>query len=99
MHLRRTRFLWNARSFERLAFSNYDIRPRSLRVTIDFAADFADIFEVRGAERPLRGKTHPDAIEGDAVTLSYTGLDDRRRETRLQFEPAPTSLDRRPGSV
>ena len=63
VHLRRTRFLWNARSFERLALSNYDIRPRSLRVTIDFAADFADIFEVRGAERPLRGTTHPDAIE------------------------------------
>ena len=92
VHLRRTRFLWNARSFERLALSNYDIRPRSLRVTIDFAADFADIFEVRGAERPLRGTTHPDAIERDAITLSYTGLDDRRRETRLQFEPAPTSL-------
>ena len=31
-------------------------------------------------------------MEADAVTLSYTGLDNRLRETRLQFEPAPTRL-------
>ena len=35
---------------------------------------------------------HPPAVEADAVTLSYTGLDNRLRETRLHFEPAPTRL-------
>ena len=92
VHIHRTRFLWNARAFERLAISNYDTQPRSLSLTIEFAADFADIFEVRGTERARRGVLHPPAVEADAVTLSYTGLDDRLRETRLQFEPAPTRL-------
>ena len=41
---------------------------------------------------PAAATLHPPAVEADAVTLSYTGLDDRLRETRLQFEPAPTRL-------
>jgi glycogen debranching enzyme len=92
IHIRRTRFLWNARAFERLAISNYDTETRRFRLTIEFAADFADIFEVRGSERPRRGALHPPTVETDAVSLSYTGLDGRLRETRLQFEPAPSRI-------
>ena len=76
LHIRRTRFLWNARAFERLALSNYDTAERRFRLRIDFAADFADIFEVRGAVRPRRGRQHPAEVGDDAVTLAYTGLDD-----------------------
>jgi glycogen debranching enzyme len=92
LHIRRTRFLWNSRAFERLALSNYDIQARRFQLQIDFAADFADIFEVRGSVRPLRGREHPAEVAADAVTLSYTGLDDQLRETRIQFEPAPTRI-------
>jgi glycogen debranching enzyme len=92
LHIRRTRFLWNARAFERLALSNYDTLPRRFQLQVDFAADFADIFEVRGSERRRRGRHHPAQVGADTVTLAYTGLDDRRRETRLQFEPAPAAL-------
>jgi glycogen debranching enzyme len=89
LHVRRMRFLWNSRSFERLALHNYDIRPRRVLLRLDYAADFADIFEVRGAVRAHRGSLHPPVVEPDAVTLAYTGRDDERRETQLQFEPAP----------
>jgi glycogen debranching enzyme len=92
LHIRRTRFLWNAHAFERIALSNYDIHPRRYHLTLDFAADFADIFEVRGSERPRRGLQHRAEVGRDAVTLAYTGLDERRRETRLQFEPPPVAL-------
>jgi glycogen debranching enzyme len=92
LHLRRTRFVWDARIFERLALHNYDIAPRRVRLRLDFAADFADIFEVRGAVRENRGTLHEPVVEPDAVTLAYTGLDEQRRETRLQFEPAPDQL-------
>ncbi len=91
-HIRRTRFLWNARTFERLALHNYDIQPRRFLLQIDYAADFADIFEVRGIERLRRGDSHLPEVEPDAVTLAYTGLDGVRRETRIQFEPAPTDI-------
>ena len=95
MHLRRTRFLWNARAFERLAIHNYDIeasRPRP-----------ADRLR-RRLRRHLRSPRRRAACAAARCTrrcverrrrhLSYTGLDDRRRETRLQFEPAPTRFRR-----
>ncbi|HYU56672.1 MAG TPA: glycogen debranching N-terminal domain-containing protein, partial [Actinomycetota bacterium] len=33
---------------ERIRISNFGRRPQSVRLTMDFAADFLDIFEVRG---------------------------------------------------
>src|SRR3546814_6819925 len=35
---------------------------------------------------------HPAELDDDGATLAYTGLDDRRRETHLRFDPAPTEL-------
>jgi glycogen debranching enzyme len=92
LHLRRARFLWNGRTLERLAVHNYDARPRRVRLAVDFAADFADIFEVRGTRRAHRGTTHEPLVQEDTVTLAYTGLDRQRRETRIRFEPAPDHL-------
>ena len=93
LHIRRTRFLWNARVFERIAVNNFDIASRRVRLQVVFASDFSDIFEVRGTRRERRGTPEEAAVEQDAVTLAYTGLDKRRRETRLQFEPAPDQIE------
>lgn len=93
IHIRRSRFLWNAAAYERLALRNFDLRPRTVRITLAFAADFADLFEVRGSPRPRRGRSHRPIIAADGVTLGYTGLDRRQRRTALRFEPAPTEID------
>jgi glycogen debranching enzyme len=92
IHLRRTRFLWNAHCFERLSVQNFDDRPRRIELGIIYAADFADLFEVRGKHRERRGETHPPRISSSETTLSYTGLDKRRRSTTLRFDPAPSKL-------
>lgn len=93
LHVRRTSFLWQGASHERILVRNFDQQPRVVTLSLRFAADFADLFEVRGARRPQRGRMHPPEVEADAVTLSYTGLDRLRRSTRLAFEPAPERLD------
>lgn len=93
IHLRRTRFLWNAACFERLSIRNFDDKPRRIELALAFAADFADLFEVRGTHRDHRGVKHPPKIGESQATLSYTGLDDRRRSTTLRFDPAPERLD------
>jgi len=93
VHLRRSKFLWNATCYERLAIRNFADSPQRLALTLDFAADFADLFEVRGARRQRHGTFHPAEIEPAAVTLVYVGVDGRRRHTRLRFEPGPTRLD------
>ncbi len=92
IHLRRSRFLWNAICFERLSVRNFDDKPRRIELAIAFAADFADLFEVRGTQRERRGETHPPELGESRVTLSYTGLDNRRRSTTLRFDPAPEGL-------
>ena len=92
IHLRRSRFLWNAGCFERLNVRNFDDKPRRVELAVAFAADFADLFEVRGAQRARRGETHPPKVGASHVTLSYTGLDNRRRSTTIRFDPAPTHL-------
>ena len=92
LHIRRSRFLWQARSYERLAVHNYDIARQRFRLQLEYASDFADIFEVRGTEREKRGADHVPKVQADQVLLAYTGLDHQRRETRLRFEPAPQSI-------
>jgi glycogen debranching enzyme len=90
LHLRRSKFLRNATCFERITVRSYANRPLVLDFELRFAADFADLFEVRGERRSRRGTQHRPETGRDSVTLAYTGLDGRRRETRLRFEPPPT---------
>jgi glycogen debranching enzyme len=92
VHLRRSRFLWNAVCFERLVARNFAEGPRKIELRLSFAADFADLFEVRGAVREHRGAFSPPELGDSHVTLSYTGLDSQRRSTILRFDPAPSSL-------
>jgi glycogen debranching enzyme len=92
IHVRRSRFLWNATCFERLVVRNFDERPRRLTIEIAFEADFADIFEVRGTRRERRGVMQSPNISTTRVTLNYMGLDHRHRSTTLAFDPAPNRL-------
>lgn len=92
IHIRRTRFLWRDTCFERLSLRNFDKVSHSLPFEIDFAADFSDLFEVRGARRERRGKMHAPEVERDRVVLSYTGLDWLTRQTILRFDSAPDKL-------
>jgi glycogen debranching enzyme len=92
IHLRRSRFLWEGVCYERISVQNYDHGTRRLRLAVLFGADFDDLFEVRGTARSRHGQRHPAEIAADRVTLSYTGLDGTRRQTRFRFEPAPKLL-------
>jgi len=64
-----------------------------LRLKLCFAADFADLFEVRGEKRTRRGTASAQRDSAAAVTLRYMGLDDIERVTTLNFDPAPQRLD------
>jgi glycogen debranching enzyme len=92
LHLGRSKFLWGATCYERLEVRNYGLAPVAVSVGLYFEADFADIFEVRGTRRERRGRTLEPAVEGDAVVLSYEGLDRVVRRTRLAFAPRPDFL-------
>ncbi len=92
IHLFRSKFLRTGACHERLQLRNHTTERRAAVVRIRFAADFHDIFEVRGFERARRGDTEEPRIESASVTLAYTGLDGVTRRTRLRFSPRPTEL-------
>ena len=98
IHIYRSKFLWQSACHERLAVRNFDIRRRTIRLGFVFAADFADIFEVRGYQRRMRGEHRARVLGGDTVDLEYRGLDGVVRRTVLRFEPRPYALDARSAS-
>ncbi|MGI4861103.1 MAG: amylo-alpha-1,6-glucosidase [Janthinobacterium lividum] len=63
-----------------------------LPLSIAFAADFRDMFEVRGSDRVQRGETFAPVIEDGVVVLRYRGLDAKERIVRISFSPAPQTL-------
>lgn len=92
VHIRRSKFIHEDAVYERIAVRNFADRPLTLEIALRFAADFADLFEVRGARRSRRGRMLEPIVDADGVRLAYVGLDDEERTTRLRFEPVPSSL-------
>ncbi len=92
LHLRRTLFLRDQTSYERLQLRNYDVVAHTVVVELAFRADFADLFEARGTPRSRHGTLRPPEVDGDTVVLGYEGLDHRLRTTRLRFSPEPEGL-------
>lgn len=95
LHVFRLQFLKDATCYGHIRLVNYGLKPVQVAITIQFDADFADIFEVRGTPRARRGERLPDKIEGASAILAYRGLDDILRRTILEFSPRPRSLTTR----
>jgi glycogen debranching enzyme len=93
LHVNRLKFIWDCACFERLQVRNFSDRPLRVRLALQFAADFADLFEVRGERRAARGVISIQRINAREIDLRYLGLDDMQRVTTLQFDPAPQLLD------
>jgi glycogen debranching enzyme len=92
VHLVRSRLLLEGVCYEQLRITNYGTTQVRLPVRVEFGADFADIFEVRGVRRQMRGTRLPDLVEEDRVTLQYLGLDEVVRCTQISCAPRPAEV-------
>ncbi|HEX2815937.1 MAG TPA: amylo-alpha-1,6-glucosidase [Phenylobacterium sp.] len=92
LHIARKRFLWDDRLFERVAMVNYSRDEVIIPLVIEFDADFADMFEVRGLTRKQRGYKHPAQTDGRSVALRYTGVDGLDRHSVITFSDPPFRL-------
>jgi glycogen debranching enzyme len=95
LHINRSVFVWRDTAFQRLALRNHGVKPLDLLLSITFAADFADVFEVRGMRRARRGTFSRRLNAPNEAVLGYLGLDDFVRVTAIYFDPAPTRLSER----
>jgi glycogen debranching enzyme len=92
IHVSRNRFLWRGVCYEHIQLRNYGLSAVTIALGLQFQADFADIFEVRGARRPRRGQLLEPVVTPESVTLAYVGLDGVTRRTRLTCAPRPTEI-------
>jgi glycogen debranching enzyme len=93
IHLSRTKVLWAGACHERIEVRNFGQEAVVLPISMRFTADFADIFEVRGMERPARGTVLEPSVEDGRILLAYDGLDGVRRTTTVAFSPAPDRIE------
>src|SRR5213083_3357806 len=92
VHIFRSKILWKRTCQERLRIHNYGRAAVDVSFAIEFDADFADIFELRGMNRERRGRRLQSQVRKDGLVLGCEGLDNRIRRTRIAFDPPPTRL-------
>ncbi|MBI3182953.1 MAG: amylo-alpha-1,6-glucosidase [Myxococcales bacterium] len=92
LHLFRSKLLGDGTCHERIRLHNYGERAVEVELTVEFEADFLDIFEVRGTRRRRRGEMLEPRFDTAGISLAYQGLDGVLRQARLTFDPKPAQL-------
>ena len=92
LHVVRTQFLCENACYHKIELCNYGSDPVDVPIKLVFAADFADIFEVRGMRRKKRGRHIAPVVNADTVLLQYEGLDGKIRKTCVKASPAPSRV-------
>ncbi|HEX2088606.1 MAG TPA: amylo-alpha-1,6-glucosidase [Actinomycetota bacterium] len=92
LNIRRVRAI-NGRVFERIRIKNYNAYPVELTVQFSLAADFADIFEVRGLSQGLPGHYEAPWVDRRQARFAYKGEDGVLRETLIELDPEPERLE------
>jgi hypothetical protein len=87
--IQRFRVLSDGSLHERIRVRNFGTKPRRITMTVEFDADFRDLFEIRGLVRDRRGQQQAPRVDRSTVVLSYRGLDGEVRTTTIRFSPAP----------
>ena len=93
VHVFRAILLESAACRQHIRIVNYNPQPVDIDLSLQFGADYADIFEVRGFHRDRRGEAIPPQLRDDGVVLGYRGLDGVTRRTFLQCSLAPANVD------
>jgi glycogen debranching enzyme len=63
--------------------------PTEFDLSIEFGADFRDLFDIRGFPRERRGEWGRPRVDERSVTLCYRGLDGAIAETQVTFDRKP----------
>lgn len=93
IHVFRTKYLREGNCYESIKLANHDTNQYEFEISFSFAADYKDIFEVRGKRRPERGELLPAEIEENSILKhAYMGLDKVKRQTVHHLTPEPDEI-------
>lgn len=90
--IRRERVVYGA-IVERLVITNHNRAPVECDLTVELAADFADMFLVRGFASGPRGSIEPVEYQGDRLQFVYRGADGITRTTEICPSILPDTVD------
>jgi len=86
IHIRRTKFIRHDVCYENIMFESFVSTQRRFEISFSVAADFRDIFEVRGIQRPKTGTNFGQKVLNErSIQLRYLGLDGIERFTDIEF--------------
>src|SRR5579884_82132 len=92
--IRKRLLLYRNTFYQTLHFKNFHIHQIELKISLQYGADFLDVFEVRGTERTKRGETlPPEYDQKGTVKFKYRGLDHVLRTLQLKFDPLPEQVN------
>jgi glycogen debranching enzyme len=94
LHISKRVFLLDAVCYAEIRVENYSSQPVDPVLTLSVAADFKDIYEVRGMARQKHGDLDEPIVEDHRIILGYLGLDREQRVTSIEFTPRPDCIDR-----
>ncbi|MDA8171251.1 MAG: amylo-alpha-1,6-glucosidase [Nitrospiraceae bacterium] len=92
VHIMRSRLVFEGHLLEYIRLRNFGSDTAGLRIELEFDADFADIFEVRGLKRRRRGRLLPPEGEKEEIRLGYEGIDGVVRSMSVKFSDAPDEV-------
>jgi glycogen debranching enzyme len=92
VYVHREQFLDTDHLYDVIEIQNFHHAHATLSVELAFAADFMDIFQVRGLLRGKSGLYFEPGVNNSTVSFRYFGLDERTRVTKLSFAPQPNTL-------
>jgi glycogen debranching enzyme len=92
IHIFRSRVLSEAGFADCIRVTNHGLQTITVPLTVRYAADYADVFEVRGTTRARRGQLLPGS-DGQESTCVYQGLDNVERRTRLRWSRTPDRVE------
>ncbi|RKP45906.1 amylo-alpha-1,6-glucosidase [Trinickia fusca] len=92
IHVERLRVLCGTVLYEAIQLTNYGSSDAVVPLSISFASDFKDMFEVRGMKRGKHGTFEPPRVLQGQVQLRYVGLDEVERNVHIAFSPEPKHL-------
>src|SRR5439155_24630971 len=95
IHIERKRTLHDGHIFERVRLDNFGLDEVMLPLAFEYAADFRDMFEVRGLKRMARNTAAEPRLTGRGVVFTYEGLDGAHRTSVIAFSEPPWRLSHR----
>ncbi len=93
IHLVARSLLWQRTWHQQIVVTNHALEELPVWVRLRFAADYADIYQVRGMPRRLRGIDLAAEVSRRRVVLACRGLDDGVRRTVIEVDPVPARLE------